>query len=75
MVSKFMMFPLDMDTLSVLLAATAIILLITSELLSSSHHGITFISRKKLRQVAVVFSIAFIVTVATKIINILWTSF
>lgn len=69
-----MIIPLDMDTLSVLLASSAIILLITTELLSSSYLRITF-NRKKLRQVAVVFSIAFMVTVGIKIIGILWTEF
>jgi hypothetical protein len=66
------MFPLDFWNISLLLAATAIILLITSELLSP-HYGKTniLINKKKLANTAITFSVLFIITVAIRITEII----
>lgn len=68
-------FPLGIWDISLLLAITAIILLITSELLSP-HYGEANIkiSRKRLRNSALTFSILFLTTVALKIATMLTTS-
>lgn len=58
--------------LSLLLAVTAIILLITSELLSPSYGNTNiYINNKRLKTAAVVVSILFLITLAIKIINII----
>jgi hypothetical protein len=62
--------PLDFGDLSILLAITAIILLITSELLSSYQRRIV-LNRKRLRRAAIVFSIFFLITVTIRIVNII----
>jgi len=55
-----------------LLAVTAIILLITSELLSPSYGKTNiYINNKRLKNAAVVVSILFLITLAIKIINII----
>jgi hypothetical protein len=70
-----MQFPLSLWDISLWLAITAIILLIASEILSSSHSKTNiFINKKRLRNVAFVFSILFLITVAIRIINIIITS-
>jgi hypothetical protein len=66
-----MIFPLDLGDLIVLLAITAIILLVTSEVLSS-YRKILF-NRKRLMQTAIVFSIFFLITIAIKIVDIIST--
>lgn len=67
-----MSFPLMLSDLSLLLAVTAIILLITSELLSPSYGNTNiYINNKRLKNAAVVVSILFLITVAIKIINII----
>lgn len=66
-----MIFPLDLGDLSVLLAITAITLLVTSEVLSS-YRKICF-NRKRLMRVAIVFSILFLIIIAIKIIDIIST--
>jgi len=67
-----MSFPLMFSDLSLLLAVTAIILLITSELLSPSYGNTNiYINNKRLKNAAVVVSILFLITVAIKIINII----
>jgi hypothetical protein len=64
--------PFGFWDVSMLLAVTAIILLITSEMLSP-HYGKTniLISWKKLRNATIAASVVFLVTVATRIANIL----
>jgi len=62
----------DLGELSVLLALTAIVLLVTSELLSPYNRRVNiFVSRKRLRRAAIFFSILFLTTVAMKIIEII----
>ncbi|MGD0160788.1 MAG: hypothetical protein ABSB89_10900 [Candidatus Bathyarchaeia archaeon] len=60
------------NDLSILFAVMATVLLITSELMSPYYGKINFkINRKRLRNVAIFFSIMFLATVALTIINIL----
>jgi len=69
-----MTFPLDLWSLSLLFATTAIILLITSELLSPHYGRMNIkINRKRLKNTAMAFSIAFLATVAIRIISIIFT--
>jgi hypothetical protein len=69
-----MTFPLDFWNISLLTAITAIILLITSELLSPYYGKINIqISKKRLRNTSIAFSIIFLITVAVRIINIILT--
>jgi len=67
-----MTFPLGFSDISLLLAITAIILLVTSELLSPSY-GKTgaLINNKRLKNTALTFSILFLTTVAIRIISII----
>ena len=67
-----MNFPLSFWDISLWLAVTSIILFITSELLST-YYGRTslLINRKKLRNVAMVTSTLFLITVAIRILNII----
>jgi len=66
-----MQFPLSFWDISLWLAITAIILLISAEMLSPYYGKINIrIDRKRLRNVAFVVSILFLVTVAVRIINI-----
>jgi len=69
-----MTFPLGFWDISLLLAVTAIILLITSELLSP-HYGKTniLINKKKLRNTAIIVSLLFLITVAVRIATIILT--
>lgn len=66
-----MSFPLGLWDISLWLAVTAIILLITSEMLSP-YYGRTNIqiSRKRLRNVAVTVAILFLGTVAIRIVGL-----
>lgn len=67
-----MSFPLVFSDLSLWLAVTAIILLITSELLSPSYGNTNiYINNKRLKNAAVVVSILFLITLAIKIIDII----
>lgn len=67
-----MQFPLSLWDASLLTATTAIILLITSEMLSPYYGKINIaINKKKLRNAALAFSIIFLATVAFRIINII----
>jgi hypothetical protein len=69
-----MNFPLSFWDISLLLAITAIILLITSEMLSPYYGKVNIlINRKKLKNIAIVTSIAFLSTVAIRIATILLT--
>ena len=66
-----MMFPLDFWDVSLLIAITAIIFLITAELLSPHYGRINIlISKKKLKNAAMAVSILFLITVAIRITNI-----
>jgi len=69
-----MNFPLGFWDISLFLAITAIILLITSEL-TSPHYGKTniLINKKKLKNAAITISTLFLITVAIRIINTLST--
>jgi len=68
-------FPLSFWDISLLFAITAIILLITSEMLSPYYGRINIlINRKGLKKAALILSILFLATVAIRIINILLTS-
>jgi len=67
-----MTFPLTLWDISLLLAVTAITLLVTSELLSPYYGKINVkINKKRLRNTAMTFSIMFLATVALRIANIL----
>ena len=67
-----MTFPLGFWDISLLTAITAIILLITSEMLSPHYGKVNIlIDRKKLKNAAITFSIIFLATVAIRIANIL----
>ena len=67
-----MQIPLTFLDVSLVLAVTAIILLITTEL-SSPYYGRTnlVINRKKLKTAALIMGIIFLITVAIRIINII----
>jgi len=70
-----MMFPLNFWDFSLLTAITAIILLITSEMLSPYYGKVNIkINRKPIKNAAVTISIIFLATVAIRIVNILMTS-
>lgn len=67
-----MTFPLTIWDISQLLAVTAIILLITSELVSTYYGKLNLkINRKKLRNAAITTSILFLATVAMRIVTII----
>ena len=69
-----MTFPIGFWDISLLLAITAIILLITSELLSPHYGKINIlINKKKLKNTAITVSILFLITVAIRIITIILT--
>lgn len=68
-----MIFPLDSGDLSVLLAITAITLLVTSEVLSSYPKSKILFNTKRLMKAAIVFSILFLIAIAVKIIDIIST--
>lgn len=66
-----MTFPLGLWDISLWLAITAIILLITSELLSPYYgRNNLYINKKRLRNAALTVSLFFLATVAVKIISI-----
>ncbi len=67
-----MMFPLGLWDISLLTAITAIILLITSNMLSPYHGKVNIlINRNRLKYTAMAFSLMFLATVALRIINII----
>jgi len=70
-----MQFPLSFWDLSLWLAVTAIILLVTLELVSP-HHGKTslLIEGKKLRNVTLIISLLFLITVIIRASEIIITS-
>lgn len=65
-------FPLTLWDISLLLAVTAIVLLVTSELLSP-HYGTTNlkINKKRLRNAAITTSSLFLITVAIRIVGLI----
>ncbi len=64
-------FPLSFSDISVLLAVQAIVTLISSELISPYYGGINIsIDRKRLRNTGIALSLAFLVTVAIRIVSI-----
>jgi hypothetical protein len=66
------MFPLTIWDVSLLLAVTSIILLVTSELLSPYYGKISLtLSKKRLKNAAIVFSLLFLATVTLRIATIL----
>ena len=65
-----MILPLDFGDLSILLAITAIILLITSEFLSSYQRKV-LVNRRKLRKAGIVFAVFFLLTVGIRIVSII----
>jgi hypothetical protein len=69
-----MTFPLDFWDISLLLAITAIILLITSELLSTYYGKVNIlVNKKRLKNAAMVTSIFFLATVVMRIVSIILT--
>jgi hypothetical protein len=69
-----MMFPLNFWDISLLLAITAAILLVTSELLSSYYGKVNIlINKKKLKNAAITTSILFLITATLRIISIIIT--
>lgn len=67
-----MSFPLGFWDISLFLAVTAIILLITSELLSPYYGKVNMlVNKKRLKNVAIAVSTLFIITVAIRIVNVL----
>lgn len=67
-----MSFPLSFSDISLLLAITALILLVTSELLSPYYGKANFkINKKKLKNTAIFFSALFLTTVIIQIANII----
>lgn len=69
-----MQFPLSFWDISLWLAVTAIILLITSELISPYYGRMNlFINKKRLKNVALSIGTLFLITVAIRIIGILYS--
>ena len=70
-----MQFPLDLMAITLWLASTAIILLVTSEIVSQ-HYGKTqlLINKKRLRNVALTMSTLFLLSVIFHVYEIIVTS-
>ena len=67
-----MIFPLNLEDMSLFLAITAFILLIASEFLSQQQYKSNiFIKKKKLRNAAITFSILFLITISMRIMLII----
>jgi len=65
-------FPLGLWDLSLWLAATSTILLVTSELISIPQSGVRiYMNKKRLRNTAFAVSIALLVTVAIRIVGVI----
>ena len=66
-----MQFPLNFWDVILWLTFTAIILLITSELVSTTYsHGQVMINKRRLRITALLFGVAFMITVGIHALNI-----
>ena len=67
-----MTFPLSLSDMNILLGVVALLLLVTSTLVSSYHGKVKIlISKKRLSGVAAVIAILFLVTVAVKIMDVI----
>ncbi len=67
-----MMFPLDLWDISLLIAVIAIILLVSSEMLSSYYGKVDiFVDKKKLKNVTIGVIITFFITLVLRIITML----
>jgi len=67
-----MTFPLSLSDMNILLGVVALLLLVTSTLVSSYHGKVKIlISKKRLSGVAAVVAILFLVTVAIKIMDVI----
>lgn len=67
-----MQFPLSFWDISLWLAITAIVLLVTSEMLSPYYRKVNiYINKKKLKNIASAVSILFLITVTIAIIGII----
>jgi hypothetical protein len=67
-----MTFPLSLSDMSILFGVLALILLVTSTLLSSRHGKVRIlINKKRLSQVATVVAILFLITVAIRIVDVI----
>jgi hypothetical protein len=67
-----MTFPLSLSDMNILLGVVALLLLVTSTLVSSYHGKVKIlISKKRLSGVAAVVAILFLVTVAVKIMDVI----
>jgi hypothetical protein len=67
-------FPLDFWDISLLIAVIAIILLVSSELLSSYSGKVNILlDKRKMRSASIVVTIAFLTTAALRIISIILT--
>jgi len=69
-----MQFPLTFWDISLWLAFISIILLVIAELISP-YHGLTnlLINRKRLRRVALIMGVLFLITVVIRIVGIIYT--
>jgi hypothetical protein len=68
-----MSFPLDLWDINLLVAVISVLLLSTSEFLSISHGKINIlIDKKKLRKTAIATSIIFLITVAIRVVTIVF---
>jgi hypothetical protein len=67
-----MIFPLTLSDMNILLGVVALLLLVTSTLVSSYHGKVRIlINKKRLSGVAAVVAILFLVTVAIKIMDVI----
>jgi hypothetical protein len=67
-----MTFPLSLSDMNILFGVLALLLLVTSTLLSSRHGKVRIlINKKRLSQVATVVAILFLITVAIRIVDVI----
>jgi hypothetical protein len=67
-----MTFPLSLSDMSILFGVLALLLLVTSTLLSSRRGKVRIlINKKRLSQVATVVAILFLITVAIRIVDVI----
>jgi phage-related holin len=67
-----MTFPLSLSDMNILLGVVALLLLVTSTLVSSYHGKVRIlVSKKRLSGVAAVVAILFLVTVAVKMMDVI----
>ena len=67
-----MIFPLDILDMSQLYAIMALILTITSEMISPLRAPYIRLNKKKLRQTAIAFAILFLITVTLELLRIIF---